>query len=78
MKTAGLHFHTSIQHPVACVIEFAINTVYATLIIYYPLLEYVLFTATCLGSVEPSSGNILVHMILRKLLYLQGICCFWV
>jgi hypothetical protein len=62
-------FLTSVQLPVACVIEVTINTVYATLFIYYPLLEDFLFIATCFGSVEPSAGNI--HMILPKLLYLQ-------
>jgi hypothetical protein len=36
---------------------------------YCPLLEDVLFTAACFGSVEPSSGN--MHRILQKLLYLQ-------
>jgi hypothetical protein len=46
-----------------CVIEVTINTHF---FIYYPLLEDVLFTATCFGSVEPSSGNI--HMILRKII----------
>jgi hypothetical protein len=62
-----LCLHTSVQHLVACAIEVTINTVYATLFIYYPLLEDVLFIVTCLASFEPSSGN--VHMILRKLLY---------
>jgi hypothetical protein len=68
------NFHVSVPHPVACAIEVTINTVYATYFIYYPLLEDVLFMATCLGSIERSSGNI--HMISRKLLYLQQIRCF--
>jgi hypothetical protein len=54
--------------------EVTINTVYATLFMCYPVLEDVLVIATRLGSVEPSSGN--MHMILRKLLYLQQIRCF--
>jgi hypothetical protein len=29
----------SVQHPVACAIGVTINTVYATLFAYYPLLE---------------------------------------
>jgi hypothetical protein len=37
-----------------CIIEVTINTIYATLFIYYPLLEGVL--------IKPSSGN--KHMIL--------------
>jgi hypothetical protein len=59
------NFHTSVQHPVARVIAVTINTVNATLFIYSPLLEDVLFIVTCCGSVKPSSGNI--HMILQKL-----------
>jgi hypothetical protein len=58
-----INFHTSVQHPVGCATEVTIKTVYATLFIYYPLVEGVLI-ATCFGSVEPSSSNILVHMIL--------------
>jgi hypothetical protein len=54
-------------------VEVTINTVYATLFIYYPLLEDVLFIATCFGSVEPPSDNI--HMMSRKLLCLRRICC---
>jgi hypothetical protein len=40
---------------------------------YYPLLEDVLFIATCFGSIEPSSGYIYIYiyMIVRKLLYLR-------
>jgi hypothetical protein len=68
------NFHTSVQHPVACAIEVTINTAYATLFVYYPLLEDVLFIATCFGSVGPSSGSI--HTILRTLLYLQRIRWF--
>jgi hypothetical protein len=49
-------------------IEVTINTVYATLFMYYPLLKDVISNATCFGSVEPSSGN--MHVILQKLLYL--------
>jgi hypothetical protein len=45
-------------------VEIIINTVYATRFIYYPLLENVIFIATCFGSVEPSSSNI--HRILRS------------
>jgi hypothetical protein len=67
------NFHMSVQHPVAFVIEVAINTVYSTLFIYYPLLEDVLFIAAYFGSVELFSVN--VHMTLRKLLYLQCIRC---
>jgi hypothetical protein len=41
-------------------IEVTINTVYPTLLMYYPSLVDVQFIATCFGSIEPSSGNI--HM----------------
>jgi hypothetical protein len=43
-------------------VEVAINAVYTTLFMHYPLLEDVVFIVTCFGTVEPSSGNI--HMIL--------------
>jgi hypothetical protein len=52
-----MFFYTSVQHPVACVIEATINTTNATLFIY-PTLQDVIFIATCFGSVEPSSGNV--------------------
>jgi hypothetical protein len=55
---------------------FITNIICGTLFVYYPLLEDVLFIATFFGSVEPSSRNI--HMILRKLLYLQPIRYFGV
>jgi hypothetical protein len=42
---------------------------------YYTLLEDVLHIETCFDSIDPSSGNILIHMVLRKLLYLQRIRC---
>jgi hypothetical protein len=38
-KLTPINFHKSFQHPDACVIEVTINTVYATLSIYYALLE---------------------------------------
>jgi hypothetical protein len=57
-------------------IQVTINTVYTTLLMYYPLLENV-FIATRFGPNEIPSGN--VQMFLRKLLYLQRIhCFFWV
>jgi hypothetical protein len=56
------HTRVCVQHPVTCIIQVTITTVYATLFIY-PLLEDAFFIATCFGSVEPSSGDI--HMILR-------------
>jgi hypothetical protein len=57
--------HTSVQHPVACVMEVTTNTVNATLFIYYPLLEDVLL----LRHVSDIGR-------LWKLLYLQRIRCF--
>jgi hypothetical protein len=51
-------FHTSVQHAVARVIDVTLNTVYATLFMYCPLLEDIRFIGTCFRSVEPSSGTI--------------------
>jgi hypothetical protein len=48
----------SVQHPVAYATEVTINAAYTTFFLYYPLLEDVIFIATCFGSDEPSSGNI--------------------
>jgi hypothetical protein len=62
INNVNSYFHASVQHPAACAIEVTINTAYATIFMHYPLLEDVLFIATCFGSVEPSSGNI--HIIL--------------
>jgi hypothetical protein len=36
------NFRTSVKHPVACIIEVTINTVYAILLIYYCLVKDVL------------------------------------
>jgi hypothetical protein len=58
---APFFFHTSAQHPVACAIEVTINTVYATLFIYYPLLEDVLNLCSTLQDIlwhiDPVLGN---------------------
>jgi hypothetical protein len=58
------NFHTRVQYPVACAIEVTINTVYSTLLMYYPLLVDAFFIVTCFDSIEPSSGNIILvkHM----------------
>jgi hypothetical protein len=71
------NFHRSVQHPVACVIEVTINTVYATLL-YIILYWKMFFYCDMFRFSRPSSSNIYIYiyMSLRKLLYLQRIRCF--
>jgi hypothetical protein len=52
-------FHNSIQHPVACVTEVTINTVYGTLFMYYREYTYD-FTKIIIRTTEPCAHSELI------------------